>query len=160
MVSYDPTWPARYREEAGLLTAALGSQAVTLEHVGSTAVTGLPAKPVIDILAGIRSDSPSDACLASLYELGYRPRRRDGPGRLYLRKGTPRSHFLHVVRCEGPDWCRFLAVRDLLRADPELAGRYAALKLELATGDRGTYAKIKSRFIEAMLRERGLTTAM
>jgi GrpB-like predicted nucleotidyltransferase (UPF0157 family) len=132
---------------------------VEIAHVGSTAVPGLAAKPVIDLLAGIRAEQPSDDAIAALRRLGYRPRARPATRRVYLRKGRPCTHFLHVTQWDGPEWHDKLAFRDLLIREPALAERYAAAKAELAAavgGNRGAYSEAKRSFIDRSMREAGL----
>jgi GrpB-like predicted nucleotidyltransferase (UPF0157 family) len=149
VVEYDERWPELFAHEAALLREALGDDAVAIEHVGSTAVPGLAAKPVIDILIGLRDDELSDEHRRALRRLGYVSRERSD--RRYFRKGTPRTHFLHVVRYGGEAWRTKLAFRDFLRADAAAAAGYAARKLELAThGNRAVYAAKKDEYVRAI----------
>ena len=159
IVPCDPRWPDTFAKEAGCIRAALrlhGEHAI--EHIGSTAVPGLDAKPVIDILL-IESDTARwPLFVAPLQGLGYvfwvdNPRR----DRLFFVKGMPplgsgRTHHVHVrVPADAQRECAF---RDWLRAHPDDAARYAALKRELAaahTDDRAAYTEGKTAFIEAML---------
>jgi GrpB-like predicted nucleotidyltransferase (UPF0157 family) len=157
--SYDPSWPARYEREAKRVSAALGDLVIAVEHIGSTSVPGLTAKPTIDILAGIRSlEVPAEA-LGRMADLGYLYRGELGiPGRRYFRKGNryPRDFNVHVVVWGGRLWNDHLAFRDYLRAHPERARDYAELKRELLAGPGGgartEYQAGKEPFIDETLR--------
>lgn len=133
----------------------------TIEHVGSTSVTGLAAKPIIDVTVGLVSLDVAERRIPALEAIGYRyvpEYERELPDRRYFRRPAnhPRTHHLHCVIEGGAFWNRHLAFRDRLRADSRAAGAYGALKLELAERhgtDRRGYAEAKSPFIEAILRE-------
>ena len=160
---YDPDWPRRYDEEAARIVAALGELAAAIEHVGSTAVPGLDAKPTVDILVGVRDlDELDDDAIGRLEELGYEFRGEMGvPGRRYFRKGAtyPREFNVHVVELGGELWRRDLAFRDYLRARPEAANAYGRLKRRLTAAPDGAeldrYAEGKSEFIAEVLRRCG-----
>ena len=95
---YDPLWVSRFEEERLLLDSALRDMEVILEHVGSTAVPGLPAKPVIDILAAVVEQRPIAEYSTRLSPLGYAHQwQGDEPQRIFYRKGMPRTHHLHFV---------------------------------------------------------------
>ena len=162
VVEYDPTWPARYERERAGIVEALGDVmegVAGIEHVGSTAVPGLAAKPIIDIMVGLRELPVGERCVQPLEGLGYEYRGDAGiPGRYYFRKGNPRSHHLHMVEHGSEFWQRHILFRDLLRERPAVAREYAALKKELAVQyrtDRLAYTEAKTPFIDAALsRER------
>ena len=162
VVDYDSSWPARYERERASIVAALGDVmegVAGIEHVGSTAVPGLAAKPIIDIMIGVRELPVGERCVEPLESLGYEYRGDAGiPGRYYFRKGNPRSHHLHMVQHGTEFWQRHLLFRDLLRERPAVAQEYAALKKELAVQyrtDRLAYTEAKTPFIDAALaRER------
>ena len=158
VVDPDPSWPARYETEADRIVAALPPEVVTrIDHVGSTSVPGLPAKPFIDIQLSVASMVPRDAYVAPLLELGYRwlPDGYDDTHEfLSLDEGDgERAVNLHVTQA-GSDWeRRHLAFRDALRADPATADAYAALKRQLAADhprDIVRYVEGKSAFIRAV----------
>jgi GrpB-like predicted nucleotidyltransferase (UPF0157 family) len=134
------------------LRAALGSDAVGLQHVGSTAVPGLAAKPVIDIALGVAQDDPNPAAMRALRRLGYVARRRASTGRLHYRRGSPRQFTVHVVRFGGADWTAYLALRDLLRREPDAAAEYGEVKrrLVLQGADPATYAAAKATVLESL----------
>jgi GrpB-like predicted nucleotidyltransferase (UPF0157 family)/broad-specificity NMP kinase len=156
VVLYEPAWPAAYQAEETRLRAALGDRVLAIHHIGSTAVPGLDAKPIIDILVTVRRLEEAVACIAPLRKLGYAfvdyPQNRD---RRFFRKGKPRSHHLHIVEQDSSDLADKLAFRDALRADAELRQAYADLKAQLATrykDDRATYSERKTAFVRTALR--------
>ncbi len=161
LVPYDRAWPRRFAEERDVIARALGDHAVAIEHIGSTAVPGLLAKPILDILVGIRRLSEAPACIAALEPLGYEYRpdaEAEIPERRYFDKGPPaaRTHHLHMVEFGSPFWMRHLLFRNFLRLHPERAAAYAALKAELAakyTADRIAYTEAKAPFIEAAIED-------
>lgn len=157
-VDYDPRWPGLFAEEAKRLRQAIGGALVAVEHVGSTSIPGLSAKPVIDILVGVRVLGEGEKAVPALDALGYEYRGENGiPGRLFLRKGLVeyrRTHHLHMVGMGHEQWASMLSFRDYLRAHPDEAGRYEALKRDLASqfrGDRRAYTDGKAEFVEAVL---------
>lgn len=157
LVPYDSTWPSRFTEERDLIAKALGGRAVAIEHIGSTAVPGLLAKPKIDIMLGIRRLSEAPACIGALEIIGYAYRpdaEADIPDRRYLDKGPPgaRTHHVHMVEFGGPFWMRQLLFRNFLRLHPDRAAAYGALKEELAAKygtDRAGYTDAKGPFVLA-----------
>ncbi|MEE8390599.1 MAG: GrpB family protein, partial [Anaerolineae bacterium] len=160
LVSYDPNWPAQYESEKAHIQAVLGDLAVGIYHIGSTAVPGLAAKPVIDILVTVRRLQDATACVAPLQTLDYTfvdyPQNID---RRFFRKGTPRTHHLHIVEQGGASMIEHLAFRDALRADPELVQRYAELKAKLAIrfkNERAKYSDSKTAFVESVIGADGL----
>jgi GrpB-like predicted nucleotidyltransferase (UPF0157 family) len=156
VVPYDPAWPALFAAEAVRVGAATDSLPLRLEHVGSTGVPGLPAKPVVDILAGRPPGSSAAPYLEALVRAGYVHRGEQGiPGREFFRRGTPRAYHLHLAEVDGPVWREMLRFRDALRADPSAAAAYGEVKLGLAARfprDRGAYMGGKGPFIAEVLR--------
>lgn len=134
VVPYDPRWPRSYRVEAARVRAALGSTAVAVEHFGSTAVPGLAAKPIVDILVGLHSIPPSASIGTALRDLGYASLGEAGvPGRHAFRLRQPQAVNLALVQWDGPLWRDNLLIRDYLRAHPAVAQRYAAEKRARST---------------------------
>lgn len=137
------------------MAAALGSPPEAVQHVGSTAVPGLDAKPTIDILVGVADLAEvDDRAISSMAGIGYEFRGEMGvPGRRYFRKGAsyPRDYNVHVVALGGELWRDTLAFRDRLRADEDAARAYAALKRRLVATPEGAtvagYAAGKAGFI-------------
>ncbi len=157
IAEYDAAWPAAFEWERGLIADALGGLMLGIEHVGSTAVPGLGAKPIIDITVGIHRLADGEKCVRPLEGLGYEYR-GDGeiPGRHYFRKFTrgERTHHLNIVEHEGDFWARHILFRDYLREHPWEAKRYYDLKVRLAERfgtDRLGYTEAKTEFIESVL---------
>ncbi len=155
LTDYDPDWPALFDAEATRVRTALGDSVTAIEHFGSTAVPGLSAKPVIDLLVGVRSAAEAqERAVPALEALGYafwygNP----NPDHLFFVKGLPpngpRTHHVHIAEPWASDDPR-LVFRDILRADPEEARRYAKLKRDLAArfpGDREAYTNGKTEYI-------------
>jgi GrpB-like predicted nucleotidyltransferase (UPF0157 family) len=159
VVAYDPIWPERYEGEAERLRDRLGAIAVAIEHVGSTAVPGIAAKPTIDIAVGVRQlDDVGPEQVAAMEELDYVYRGEAGVrGRHYFRKGAtyPRDFHVSIVEWGGPLWQDYLLLRGYLRRRPEEATAYVEAKraAESATAGRDpiTYWEHKHSFVEAML---------
>jgi GrpB-like predicted nucleotidyltransferase (UPF0157 family) len=148
-------WDARFRREAQALSRVFGENAIAIEHVGSTSVPGLAARPIVDVLVGLRGAAPLREELDALKELGYeRVRRREG--RLYLSKGSPREVTLHFAQWGSPRWFRLVDFRRVLRDDVAARTRYAELKLRLAEASPGRYAEAKRRHVEAELKQLSL----
>jgi GrpB-like predicted nucleotidyltransferase (UPF0157 family) len=158
IVPYDPAWPARFEEERALLAGLLPDWIVgSIEHVGSTAVVGLAAKPVIDIMVGVESLSASASATAVLERNGYQHADYKSEVMHWFCKPSFafRTHHLHLVPYQSPLWRERLAFRDLLRADPTTAAEYEALKLGLADKhqfDREAYTDAKTPFIARALK--------
>jgi GrpB-like predicted nucleotidyltransferase (UPF0157 family) len=160
IVPYDPAWPSLYEAEAARIRFALPPDLlIAIEHFGSTAIPGLAAKPVIDILVAVRSiEEARDRVVAPLTALGYafwadNPKR----DRLFFVKGLPpaprRTHHVHLTEPSGEMWRRLL-FRDYLRRDAASRAAYLALKLDLARrfpGDREAYTEGKQGFVDAIM---------
>ena len=155
---YSPLWPAVFDVEKQALQRILGD-AVVIEHVGSTAVPGLGAKPVIDIMVGTPDIVIVERRIPDLVAAGWRyvPEfEKAVPERRYLTNydSTPGKFHLHAVPFGGPFWKRMIAFRDALRGNEELAQQYWRLKQRLAArfpNDRVAYAEAKTDFIRAAL---------
>lgn len=151
---YDARWPLLFdaeRERIDDAVRAAGLPLLELEHVGSTSVPGLAAKPILDIAAGRASAVPGAEYVPVLERLGYVHRGEQGlPGREFFRRGELRSHHLHLVERGGMHWRRYVVFRDALRADVALRDAYGALKQELARRfphDREAYIDGKTEFV-------------
>jgi len=153
IVDYDPAWPARFEVMRDRLARALGPAAVRIDHVGSTAVPSLAAKPIIDIQISVPNVTDATAFKEAIEAQGFASRMIE-PGHHYFRPppGVPRDYQVHVCTI-GSDWeWRHLLFRDFLRADPETRAGYEALKRDLAVrfaNDRIGYNDAKGPFIEA-----------
>jgi GrpB-like predicted nucleotidyltransferase (UPF0157 family) len=149
-----------FEQERAILHAALGSLLVTCEHVGSTAVPGLAAKPIIDLLVGVRSLAEAEShYIEPLATLGYThiPDYKSWlADELFFRKGIPGpwTHHIHMMQPSSPFWERRLLFRDYLRTHRQAADTYANLKRSLAEefGDNiAAYRDGKTAFIEEMM---------
>lgn len=174
---YDPAWAAAFEQESRRLKAILGSVNARIEHIGSTAVEGLGAKPIIDILAGIEEEELLDAVAGPLLDSGYcyypcfekkMPERRFFARLNKLQRQVfedlsqlPRygesspTHHVHVVAYGSPSWKRHLAFRDYLRTHSMARDAYHRMKVKLANGtwERGDdYAEAKTGFIRGIER--------
>jgi GrpB-like predicted nucleotidyltransferase (UPF0157 family) len=154
---YDPTWPARFEQERAVLEAAIGALTTGgIHHVGSTAVPGLAAKPIVDILVGVDSLDASRACFDPLAKLGYLyfPYRPEEMHWFCKPHPSRRTHHLHLVPTGSRRYADELAFRDRLRTKSEVATEYAALKQDLAerfADDREAYTDAKSDFVHRVL---------
>ena len=152
---YDARWPALYASEAARLTTAVAPLTVRLEHSGSTAVPGLAAKPIVDLLAGVEPDAPLAPVVAAIAAAGYVHRGEQGiAGREFFRRGEPRSYHLHLTTIGSQFWRDQRDFRDWLRARRDDRDAYAALKRELAARypfDREAYIDGKTDFVVAVL---------
>lgn len=153
LATYDERWPSLYEQEVVLVVAAL-APTIAAEHVGSTSVPGLAAKPTIDIAVGVPSlDLPSGAW-TEMEKLGYHYGGSHGLSQHVFRKGdsVPWRFLIHVVEHEGAMWRDFLRFRDYLRAHPSEAKRYAELKASLLSDREGWYSgRDKEPFIRLIL---------
>ncbi len=151
LVPHDPRWLAIAAVECRRIERACGTSLLRVEHIGSTSVPGLIAKPVLDLMPLVRTFEDGSTCIELMRALGYWYAGDFGiPGRHLFVKGSPRTHHAHMLVEGSKEAVRHLALRDTLRAHPDLAARYAALKQTLATqfGDnREGYADAKSAFM-------------
>jgi GrpB-like predicted nucleotidyltransferase (UPF0157 family) len=158
IVDYDFAWPALADAELRRVERALGDVAVRSAHVGSTAVPGLAAKPIVDVLVSVDALEPRQRYVEPLEQLGYLfAPAPESPSRHFFAKPPqrPRSHHLHVVEAGSEHEFRHLAVRDFLRAHPDEAARYAALKRQLVARhpqDRLAYIEGKDGYITGLER--------
>jgi len=153
IADYDEAWPAAFEEERARLARAVGTFLVgTIEHVGSTSVPGLSAKPIVDIQLGVAGLAESRPAFDSLEALGYRyaPFRPDVMEFFEKRLSGKQPYNLQLVPYRSDCWNRRIAFRDYLRSHPETAREYAALKRQLARDfplDRIAYGGGKGPFI-------------
>lgn len=151
VVDYDAAWPERCAVEISALKKAFKGRPLSFEHVGSTAVEGLAAKPTLDIMIGEEALSVRGRETELMKSLGYAYLGEYGiPGRHFFRKGLPPTHHVHWVRKDADFWLKQVVFRDYLRCHPEEAKAYGALKRKLAerfSEDRAAYTKSKTRFI-------------
>lgn len=159
---YDPSWPTEFQREQALLGRLLAPWlAGPIEHVGSTAIPGMAAKPVIDIMAAVPSLDASRPAIQALKAANYQywPYKADLMHWFCKPSDAHRTHHLHLVPHASQLWKARLGFRDALRNDQALATAYGQLKLELAKQyrhDREAYTESKSRFVEQVLASIGL----
>jgi GrpB-like predicted nucleotidyltransferase (UPF0157 family) len=157
VVDYDPSWPRSYAEERDRIAAALGESVTAIEHVGGTAVPGLPAKPVVDIMVGVADIERAGQAVAGLINLGYQyvpELESELPERRYFRRGSPETHHIHMVAVDSDFWEEHLLFRDYLRTHPQAAEEYGKLKRGLAGRfrfDRAAYRAGKLPFIDTVV---------
>jgi len=157
VADYDPAWPGLFEEERARLEPILAPWlSGGIHHVGSTSVPGLAAKPVIDVLAGVRSLAESRAAVEPLRALSYcwAPYKEEIMNWFCKPSPSHRTHHLHLVVEGSGTWRDELLFRDTLRAQPETARAYEALKRELAdehAHDREAYTHAKTDFVLGVL---------
>jgi GrpB-like predicted nucleotidyltransferase (UPF0157 family) len=153
LAPYDPRWVELYGVAVSELRDCLGRRMTAVEHIGSTAIPGLTAKPIIDIMAGVSTFDLSKEIIADLQGIGYEHRNSDTVlGRLFFAKGSEsnRTHNLSVCEAGSQFWLGRVAFRDALRTNKEWAQQYAALKQRLAQQyphNRLAYTEAKEPFI-------------
>ncbi|WP_275293055.1 GrpB family protein [Amycolatopsis sp. La24] len=153
IVDYDPRWPQVFASLSDRITAEVGGLAQRVEHVGSTAVPGLAAKPIIDLAVVIATRDDLPAVVASFQAIGYRHRGDLGISGREAFAWPPDSppHHLYVCAADNENLARVLAFRDFLRTHPSTAQAYATLKRSLAhrfRTDRAAYTSAKTAFID------------
>ena len=157
LVDYDPQWEDNFAEERMRLKNALGDMALGIEHYGSTAVNGMKAKPILDIMVGVSPLDTWKACKAPLEQLGYDYAKHAGVPEHYIfgrgRDLTERTHLVHIVEYHGSSWASDIALRDALRADSLLRQAYMQEKeraCRTAPQGRAEYNVQKGAFIAEM----------
>ncbi len=156
---YDAQWPTRFLAERDQLLALFPSQLIDVKHFGSTAIPGMPAKPIIDILGGVACMAVADALIAPLLRAGYTTSTAFNAtltDRRWLMRWADgqRTHHLHLMVMDSSAWRRRLRFRDALRADPDLAHRYALLKSDWAAQhrtEREAYTQAKTAFVQGVV---------
>lgn len=155
LVSYDFLWLKLYSSEAMRIRAKLGSQIIELEHIGSTAIPNIIAKPIIDIMIGVENLSKAEHVVLSLCELGYEYLGAAGvPGRLYFRLRNEQSFNVALCQYLGEIWINNLLFRDYLRKHTDIANDYSLIKLKAVESGATTlldYSNFKSAFINKIM---------
>ena len=166
VVPHDPRWRDAFAAEAGLVAAALGEGAVAIHHVGSTAIPGIYAKPIIDLLVELRDLAEADARSPAMEARGYQVMGEYGiPGRRYFRKDDAdgiRTHHVHAFQTGSAEVRRHLAFRDYLISHPDDARHYGELKRRLAEEhptSMDAYMDGKDPFIQEIDRKAALWRA-
>ena len=155
LVSYSPAWHVLFEREKKTLLVAMQGVVLKIEHIGSTSIPDMEAKPIIDMAAVIPSIDIVEKCLQPLAAVGYEYRGEYGlPGRHFFTKGTPHTHYLHIVAQGSDHWTAWLAFRDYVSSHRDVADEYSLLKRNLAKAyqeDRDAYTKAKGEFISRIV---------
>ncbi len=165
LTSYSAEWPQKFEIAKGELVAEFSDEFLGIEHIGSTAIPGISAKPIIDILVGVRSMQCADEVIPRLLKRGWDTseefNRTIGERRFLLKwPDGVRTHHLHLVIFEGPHWFPALVFRDRLKKDSALCSDYENLKHSLAQrfgDDREGYTAAKETFIRRVVEQEGVT---
>jgi GrpB-like predicted nucleotidyltransferase (UPF0157 family) len=159
IVDYDPRWPFIYEEEKRHILAIAGHKILCLEHIGSTAIVGLGAKPIVDIIAGVNNSSEADGLVSLLSKIGYKEViQQSGNLEWYycLRKAIKgqgmwlQNFHLHIMKFRSETWDKHILFRDFLRTHSEAAQKYDKLRRMLAAKyayNRKNYTEAKTEFI-------------
>ena len=157
LLPYQPEWKTLFEQEADLLNSIMGAAAYHIEHVGSTAIDGMSAKPIIDLVVVINSLNEAGSWIPTLEAIGYEYRPDQGvPDRLFLAKGphSRRTHHLSLAEATSEFYIEKLLFRDYLRSHREAFEEYLGLKQELASRhslDRASYTEGKRVFVERII---------
>jgi GrpB-like predicted nucleotidyltransferase (UPF0157 family) len=157
LAAYNPEWPQLFTAEKLRLQAAIGPHVLDIQHVGSTSIPGMNAKPIIDIAIAVASFEAAFVCVPPVEQLGYEYKGENGiPRRHYFSRGAPCTHHIHMVELSSSDWINQILFRDYLIRHPAAAGEYAALKQALARQyptDRKVYTGQKAPVIERIIEQ-------
>jgi|SRR5688572_6883046 len=157
---YSSSWADAYEVERVRILSVVGDRILGIEHVGSTAIPEICAKPIIDIALAVQDLSVAEALVPMMASLGYDFAGDGGvPGhRIFGRGPRVRTHLVHAVVADGQEWRNYIAFRRALLDEHELAMEYDSLKRTLAAkfpNDRSRYTSAKGQFIEKVLRNAG-----
>lgn len=148
-------WHRLFDQERDRILSAIGNRSFPIEHIGSTSICGIVAKPILDIMVGTPEYWPELAFVGALETIGYEYKGENGvPERHFFGKGVPRTVHLNVVRFGGKFWLSHIAFRDYLKNNQDAAREYERLKLLLAErfpNDRESYTNGKLAFVENIL---------
>lgn len=158
LVPYDFHWKKEFKEERKILKKVLGDKAVDIQHVGSTSIPGMRAKPIIDISVGVKSMRGSENLIPLFEAVGYEYRPNFGGADIQLLfvrgEEKNRTHYIHVMKYKGSIWNNDLLFRDFLKTHKDWAEKYSLLKENLANkfaNDRGKYTASKAEFIHKII---------
>ena len=156
-MDYDPSWVDEFEADRRLINRVLGDRIKRIEHVGSTSIPGMLAKPIIDIAIAVETFSLlDDESISKLEEIGYDyVSKNEFPNRRFFRRGQwgAGTHHLHVYELNSDHWYHIIFFRDYLREHPDVANEYKELKRKLAKEaiDRQTYTDLKGPFIQSVI---------
>lgn len=155
IIKYEPRWMIAYQQEREVISTALKQEFIDIQHIGSTSVPGLSAKPIIDILIAVNKLNTPEKYSRYLQKICYQYiYYAENIDRLFFCKGTPRTHHIHIVEYDSWTYWRHILFRDYLVAHPETAQHYAQLKQKMALKlktDRDAYTNSKTAFIESIV---------
>lgn len=156
---YNPDWLLIFEKEKEIISRTLDPPLPPMEHIGSTSIPGMAAKPIIDILLGVDDLTDFSRLIPSLSRAGYEyiPK-AELKTRRFFRKGAPGRGICHLHLCEwkGEEWKEKVAFRDYLRTNPEKSSEYTALKRQLARDykhQRSLYTEMKGPFIQSIVKQ-------
>jgi len=157
LTEYNPAWARYFLDEREVLLNALAAYLPNIEHIGSTSICNMPAKPIIDIMIGLQEYPPSRPIIAAMENIVYNCYGECGvPGRMYFTKRTPTQDYnAHITLMDGGVWRNNILFRDHLTNDTEMAASYAAIKRKLVNSGADTlrkYSAGKSEFISAAIK--------
>jgi GrpB-like predicted nucleotidyltransferase (UPF0157 family) len=156
---YNPDWSREFEREKEKLLKILNGKIISIEHIGSTSVKGLGAKPILDIMVGVNNLEEVDEFIEPLKRIGYEfVRHKDFPERRFFRRGQWRAgtHHLHIYQFKSKHWNNNILFRDFLRTYPNVLKQYHQLKKELAEKyryDRVAYTQAKAPFIQNVIKK-------
>lgn len=158
LLPYDPTWNELYKKEEEVLRSDLGKIALEIQHIGSTAIPGAKAKPIIDIAVGVKELKYAESCMESLKKLGYKLEHGAEDGRYFFAKENNGkiTHHLHIEKFDSEIWNRQIIFINYLKKNKEALDRYNKFKTDLAhkyKNDRKSYVAAKVKFIDDMIAE-------
>lgn len=157
LVPHDPTWHEEFTKESARIRNVLGDRILTLEHIGSTSIRGIHAKPIIDMCAGLKTFDDGFACITPLESIGYIFIGESGvPGRHYFRTNDEFVlHHIHMFAIDSQEYTNHILFRDHMNTHPDDAHAYSQLKLSLWAKNlpREEYTAAKAPFIEEILRK-------
>jgi len=155
LAPYTPQWKRIFERERYSLEDVVGPYILDIQHVGSTSIPGMPAKPIIDIAIAVLDFEAARVCIPLIETLGYEYKGEFGiPHRHYFVKGDPRTFHIHMSEINSQEWLNTLLFRDYLRLHADEAEEYAELKMQLALQypqDRNAYLDAKAPFIQRVL---------
>ena len=157
---HNERWKIIFQKVKYKLLECIGEDIIDIQHVGSTAIAGIKAKPILDIAILIKDKSRFPDLKSKLENFGYEYRgdKGDNGGELFVKSSAPkiRTEHLHIVEIQSGQWRKYLAFRDFLNTHHEIAKQYERLKIELAEkhlDDRVLYTSSKQEFIEKILKK-------
>ncbi len=154
---YREEWKNLFEIEKRDIEEAIGDYIEDIQHVGSTSIPGMSAKPILDIAIAVKDFEEARICIKPLCDMGYTFKGENGiPRRHYFLKGEPCTHHIHMLEKTSEEWERLILFRDYLRSHQNTAEEYKKLKRDLSErlqGDRKAYQAAKSDFVETVIRK-------